>query len=83
MLVVPAPLLMNVPARLIVVAAAGVMVPSEGLAGVRTGASFTLVTVSEAVSAAVLKAVAPPSHRLRRDRPARRPCRWWRPMPSR
>ena len=46
--------------RAIVLAAPGAVVPSEGLAPVSTGASLTLVTVREAVSVAVLKAVAPP-----------------------
>ena len=49
-------------ARLMVVAVViDVAVPSEGLAGVRTGASFTLVTVSEAVSVAVLNGPEPPT----------------------
>ena len=61
MVVVPAPLLMKVPLRLIVAVAVGRMLPSEGLAGVSVGASFTLVTSSEAVSAAALKAVSPPT----------------------
>ena len=60
MVVVPEPLLMKVPVRLIVLAAVGTVVPSEGLAAVSTGAVFGLVTVSEAVSVAVLKAVVPP-----------------------
>ena len=54
MVVVPVPLLMNV-AKLIVLEATWTsMLPSEGVAGVSTGAWFTAVTVSEAVSVAVL-----------------------------
>ena len=59
MVVVPVPLLMKV-VRLIVLAVLAVVVPKEGLAAVRTGPSVAAVTVSEAVSLAVLKAVAPP-----------------------
>ena len=60
MVVVPEPLLMKVPARLTVMAAVGRVLPSEGLAAVSTGAVLGLITESEAVSVAVLKAVVPP-----------------------
>ena len=58
MVVVPVPLLMNV-TRLIVVVLLAATLPNEGLAAVRTGAVLE-VTVSEAVSVAMLKAVVPP-----------------------
>ena len=60
-LVVPVPLLISV-VRVIVLETWSSMLPSEGVvaAGVSTGASFTSVTVSEAVLVAVLKGVTPP-----------------------
>ena len=44
-----------------VVAVVAVATPSTGAASVRTGASFTLVTVRKAVSVPVLNAVSPPT----------------------
>ena len=48
--VVPVPWLMNVPARAMVTGVVWLVSPSEGEAGVNTGAWFTLVTMIEAVS---------------------------------
>ena len=60
MIVVPVPLLINVPARLMIFVAVGIVFPKVGLAAVSTGAALGLTTVSEAVSVAVLKAAALP-----------------------
>jgi len=56
------------------------VLPKEGLAGVEAGASFTLVTVSEAVRKCA-EGRAPPSHgRAQIGSPAA--CRWSRPTPG-